>query len=63
MDPGQRDVRRHWAERDRLVPDIGEVLVGRPVVCDQPGVRRDGIEYESMKVLLAKPSITWSRAR
>ena len=35
MDPGQRDVRRHRAERDRVVPDTGKVLVGGPIVGDQ----------------------------
>src|SRR6516162_5470669 len=53
MDPGQRDVRRHRAERDRVVPDSGDVLVGGPVVGDQLAVRGDG----------AVPVITFSRAR
>ena len=54
MDPGQRDVCRHRAERDRVVPDTGEVVVGGPVVGDQLGLRGDGAEHESMKFLLAK---------
>src|ERR1700680_5216433 len=54
MDPGQRDVCRHRAEGDRVVPDTGKVLVGGPVVGDQLGLRGDGAEHESMKFLLAK---------
>ena len=54
MDPGQRDMRRHRAERDRVVPDTGNVLVGGPVVGHQPGLRSDGAEHESMELLLAK---------
>ena len=54
MDPGQRDVCRHRAEGDRVVPDTGKVVVGRPVVGDQLGLRGDGAEHEGMKFLLAK---------
>jgi hypothetical protein len=60
MDPRQRDVRRHRAERDRLVPDIGEILVRGPVVGDQPGLRRDCIRARKYE---GPACITWSRAR
>ena len=54
MDPGQRNVRRHRPERDRVVPDSGDVLVGGPVVGNQLAVRRNGAEHESMEFVLAK---------
>src|ERR1700749_4571307 len=60
MDPGQRDVCRHRAEGDRVVPDTRKVLVGRPVVGDQLGLRGDSAEHESMKFLFAKSEPSWS---
>src|SRR5689334_21254960 len=54
MDPGQHDVRCHWAERHRVVPDAGDVLVGGPVVGDQLGLRGYGAEHKSVDLLLAK---------
>jgi hypothetical protein len=51
MDPNQRNVRRHRAERNRVVPDTGEILVRGPVVGDQPGLRSDGGEQERMELL------------
>src|ERR1700748_1613458 len=55
MDPGQRDVCRHRAEGDRVVPDTGKVEVGGPVAGDQLGLRGDGAEHEGLKFLLVKP--------
>src|SRR5260370_36186624 len=54
MDPGQRDARRHRADRDRMMPDTGNVLVVGPVVGDQLGLRGDDAEHEGMEFLLAK---------
>src|SRR5467141_2974355 len=54
MGPGQHDVRRHRADRDRLVRDIGNVVVGWPVVRHQPGVGGDGAEHESVDLVLAE---------
>src|SRR6516225_6599367 len=54
MDPGQHDVRCHWAERDRVVPDARDVLVGSPVVGDQLGLRGYGAEHKRVDLLLAK---------
>jgi ISXO2-like transposase domain len=51
---GQRDVCRHRAEGDRVVPDTGKVEVGGPVAGDQLGLRGDGAEHEGLKFLLAK---------
>src|SRR6516225_9391248 len=55
MDPRQHDVRRHRADRDRLVLDLRNVVVGWPVVRHQPGVGGHGAKHESV--------ITFSRAR
>ena len=54
MDPRQHDVRRHLADRDRLVLDIGNVAVGWPVVRHQPGVGGHGAEHESVDLVLAE---------
>jgi hypothetical protein len=54
MDPRQREMRRHRAERDCVVTDAGKVAVGRPVVGDELGLRGDGVEHESMELRLAK---------
>ena len=54
MGPGQHDVRRHRADRDRLVLDVRNVVVGWPVVRHQPGVGGDGAEHESVDLLLAE---------
>src|SRR5690349_23482117 len=63
MDPGQHDVRCHWAERHRVVPDAGDVLVGGPVVGDQLGLRGYGAEHKSVDLLLAKALDHLQRAR
>src|SRR4029077_13276237 len=54
MGPGQHDVRRHRADRDRLVLDIGNVAVGWPIVRHQPGVGGDDAEHESVDLVLAE---------
>src|SRR5712692_2308109 len=54
MGPGQHDVRRHRADRDRLVLDVGNVVVGWPVVRHQSGVGGDGAEHESVDLALAE---------
>src|SRR6516162_4687700 len=54
MDPGQHDVRRHLADGDCLVLDIGNVAVGWPVVRHQPGVGGHGAEHESVDLVLAE---------
>src|ERR1700674_1728431 len=54
MGPGQHDVRRHRADRDRLVLDLGDVVVGGPVVRHQPGVGGDGTEHERVDLVLAE---------
>jgi len=37
-----------------LWPDAGKVLIGEPVVGNQPGLRSGGAEHESLEFLLAK---------
>src|SRR6516162_6901079 len=54
MDPRQHDVRRHRTDRDCLVLDIGNVVVGWPVVGHQPGVGGHGAKYESVDLVLAE---------
>ena len=54
MDPRQHDVRRHRTDRDCLVLDIGNVVVGWPVVAHQPGVGGHGAKYESVDLVLAE---------
>jgi len=54
MGPRQRDVRRHRTDRDRLVLDIGNAVVRRPVVRHEPGVGGHGAEHESVDVVLAE---------
>ena len=54
MGPRQHDVRRHRAERDRLVLDIGDIVVGWPVVRHQSGVGGHGAEHESVDLVLAE---------
>ena len=52
--PGQDDVRRHRTDRDCLVLDIGNVVVGWPVVGHQPGVGGHGAKHESVDLVLAE---------
>src|SRR6516164_6556279 len=54
MDPRQHDVRRHRTDRDCLVLDLGNVVVGWPVVGHQPGVGGHGAKYESVDLVLAE---------
>src|SRR5690242_6926714 len=54
MDPGQRDVRRHRSERDRVVPDTRRIPVGGPVIGDQLGLRGDSAEHKRVEFVLAK---------
>src|SRR5438874_882244 len=54
MGPGQHDVRRHRTDCDRLVLDIGNVVIGWPVVGHQAGLAGHGAEHESVDLLLAE---------
>src|SRR6266487_6414697 len=54
MGPGQDNVRRHWADRDRVVPHSGDGLVRGPVVRHEPGLRGHRTQDESVDLLLAK---------
>src|SRR6516164_10428594 len=63
MDPRQHDVRRHRTDRDCLVLDVGNVVVGWPVVGHQPGVGATAPSTKAWIWFLPKPSITFSRAR
>jgi len=54
MGPRQDDVRRHRTERDRLVLDVGNVVVGGPGVGHQPGTRGHGSQHESVDLALAE---------
>jgi hypothetical protein len=51
---GQRNVRRHRAERDRVVSDTEKFAVGGPVIGYQPGLRGDSAGHEGMYFLFAK---------
>src|ERR1700757_39183 len=68
MGPGQYDMRRHRAERDRLVLDLGKVFVGRPIVRHQHSVGGHGTEHESVDLVLAEaldhlqPGASWHAA-
>jgi hypothetical protein len=46
---------RHRAEGDRVVPNTGKVLVGGPIVGDQPGLRGNRTEHEGMELVFVKP--------
>lgn len=50
--PGQRNVRRHRAKRDRVLP-AGKVLI-KGVSGNLPDLRSEGAEHESPEFLLAK---------
>src|SRR5436190_23077030 len=54
MGPGQHDVRRDRAQRDRLVLDIRNIVVGWPIIGHQPGVGGHGAEHESVDLVLAE---------
>jgi hypothetical protein len=68
MGPGQDNARRHRADSDRLVLDLGNVGVGWPVVRHQLGLRGDRAEHEGVDLLLAEaldhlqPGAPWRTA-
>src|SRR5260370_35864662 len=54
MGPRQHNMRRHRADRDGVVADTRDALIGGPVVGYQLRLRGHGIKHESMDLLLAK---------
>src|SRR5271165_4187829 len=54
MGPGQDNMRRHRTDCDRLVLDIGNIVVGWPVVRHQTGLGGHGAEHEGVDLLLAE---------
>ena len=47
-------MRRHRAERDRVVSDTEKFAVGGPVIGYQPGLRGDSAGHEGMYFVFAK---------
>src|SRR5215470_1257684 len=63
MDPGQRDVRRHRAERDRVVPDSGMSWYEGQLSVTSWVRGATAPSSKAWSSCLPKPSITCIRAR